>query len=411
MPRTASKDIPQWVKDFRRAIKTQCPVGWLVVEHNGTVKLEVHDSAVGKKQTLKLPFQWDESQWADALLRIRVIAKSYASGGLDLRGAAKLSERASSSYNTDWQAAVIAFREHRTRVADRTWDKKYKPVLSYALKALSAKKSPTNGSDLCDLALRQWALGTRQRQIMRQNLFAFLRFCVLRRNFRACWLPPEVIEGEAVNQKRDGYPMTDLQILRLLDALPQSNIANRWRFAIQLMAVYGCRPEDLRYIKTKRAGTELWSDYEKSQGGTKGKRTEKRRLYPLLVNDIDGSVDWNLQQRIHLREDLPSLGQPGKGGEAVGTYLRRQPTWQSIAAEAEAEGEKLTPYSFRHRYSAAGHARGLQPKQMADAMGHSLEVHMGSYARFMTRDLADAFDAVNGSSAKDQKVMNRRLKT
>ena len=85
--------------------------------------------------------------------------------------------------------------------------------------------------------------------------------------------------------------------------------------------------------------------------------------------------------------------------------------WQSIAAEAEAEGEKLTPYSFRHRYSAAGHARGLQPKQMADAMGHSLEVHMGSYARFMSPDLANAFDAVNGSSAKEQKVKRRRLKT
>ena len=81
------------------------------------------------------------------------------------------------------------------------------------------------------------------------------------------------------------------------------------------------------------------------------------------------------------------------------------------SSEAEAEGEKSTPYSFRHRYSAAGHARGLQPKQIADAMGHSLEVHMSSYARFMTRDLADAFDAVNDSSAKDQKVMNRRLKT
>ncbi|KZR75871.1 hypothetical protein PMIT1320_00865 [Prochlorococcus marinus str. MIT 1320] len=28
---------------------------------------------------------------------------------------------------------------------------------------------------------------------------------------------------------------------------------------------------------------------------------------------------------------------------------------------------------------------------MADEMGHSLEVHMCIYARFMTRDLADAF--------------------
>ena len=57
------------------------------------------------------------------------------------------------------------------------------------------------------------------------------------------------------------------------------------------------------------------------------------------------------------------------------------------------------PYSFRHRYSATGHGRGLQPKQMADAMGHSLEVHMGNYARFMTRDLASAFDAANALAA------------
>ena len=48
---------------------------------------------------------------------------------------------------------------------------------------------------------------------------------------------------------------------------------------------------------------------------------------------------------------------------------------------------------------------------MADAMGHSLEVHMGSYARFMTRDLADAFDAVNGSSAKEQKVKKETLRS
>ncbi len=48
---------------------------------------------------------------------------------------------------------------------------------------------------------------------------------------------------------------------------------------------------------------------------------------------------------------------------------------------------------------------------MTDAMGHSLEVHMDSYARFMTRDLADVFDAVNDSTSEDQKVMNRRLKS
>ena len=103
--------------------------------------------------------------------------------------------------------------------------------------------------------------------------------------------------------------------------------------------------------------------------------------------------------RRRLHPGPPPLGQPGKAGEAIRTFLKRQPTWQSIAAEAAAEGQELVPYSFRHRYSATGHGRGLQPKQMADAMGHSLEVHMGNYARFMTRDLASAFDAANGVTA------------
>ena len=39
-------------------------------------------------------------------------------------------------------------------------------------------------------------------------------------------------------------------------------------------------------------------------------------------------------------------------------------------------------------------ANGLvrSPKQCADAMGHDLQTHLKSYARFQTRDLAAAFD-------------------
>jgi integrase len=234
---------------------------------------------------------------------------------------------------------------------------------------------------------------------MRQSLSGFLRFCVQRRSFKACWLPPAAVDGEYVNEKRIGYPLTDAQVLRLVDAVPDTAAGRRWRFALQLLAVYGLRPEDLRHLVTRNNGTELWSTYQKSKGGRKGARTAERRLYPLLVHDVDGAVEWNLQKRVHLKEELPPLGQPGKAGEALGTFLKRQPTWQSIAAEAAAEGQELVPYSFRHRYSATGHARGLQPKQMADAMGHSLEVHMGNYARFMTRDLASAFEAVNAVAA------------
>ena len=359
-----------------------------------------------KQQSVNIPYAWDEANILDAVERIKVIAHAFDDGQMDLGAAALTAEVARTDHDLDWDAAIAAFREGpKKRVADTTWKLKYVPVLNPALKALRAKRAPSNGHDLCDVALKQWAPGQRQRQIMRQNLSSFLRFCVERRKFKACWLPPTSVEGEAVNEKRIGYPLTDAQILRLIDSMPDTEAGRRWRFALQLMATFGLRPEDLRYLVTRNGGTELWSTYKKSKGGRKGERTAERRLYPLVVRDVDGTpCEWNLIQRVALQEALPPLGQPGKAGEAVRTFLRRRAMWQSITEEAAAEGQELVPYSFRHRYSATGHARGLQPKQIADAMGHSLEVHMSNYARFMTRDLADAFAAVNAAPVR-QEVM------
>ena len=82
--------------------------------------------------------------------------------------------------------------------------------------------------------------------------------------------------------KRIGYPLSDAQILLILENLPQGEKHNRWRFAIQLCAVYGLRPEELRYLRIKDGanGTELWTIYQKSMGGTKGAKTEPRRCSP-----------------------------------------------------------------------------------------------------------------------------------
>ena len=70
------------------------------------------------------------------------------------------------------------------------------------------------------------------------------------------------------------------------------------------MAVYGLRPEELRWLRIK--DDQLWCSYRKSQGGRKGAKTEPRRLYPLFVRDIEGTpIDWNLQGRIQINEELP----------------------------------------------------------------------------------------------------------
>ena len=85
--------------------------------------------------------------------------------------------------------------------------------------------------------------------------------------------------------ERIGFPLSDSQIIRLVDSIKNP----KWRFAIQLMATYGLRPEDLKYLHTRNNGKELWSDYRKSKGGKKGETTEPRQLFPLFVQDIDRS--------------------------------------------------------------------------------------------------------------------------
>ena len=138
-----------------------------------------------------------------------------------------------------------------------------------------------------------------------------------------------------------------------------------------------------------------------------GENTEPRELFPLWVLDSDGTaVDWNytLKARLAAGELLPPLGRIGRAGEAIRTYLRRQDIWKVLRAEAKKEKEELTPYSFRHRFAYYGHNRPQEDgnfraaKQIADAMGHTLDTHLLSYARFKTRDLAESFDKVPTSN-------------
>ena len=194
---------------------------------------------------------------------------------------------------------------------------------------------------------------------------------------------------EIRNPKRIGFALSDSQILRLLDDIKDE----RWKFAIQLCAVYGLRPEELRNLRIKDGveGKELWSIYQKSKGGTKGAKTEPRRLHPLLIQQDGEPVDWKLQERLAIGESLPPLGAEGKGGEALRTHLRRRTAWQSLQKEAENINEVLVPYTFRHRYAKQSHAAGFPVSNIAAAMGHSIEVHLESYARFVPDGTADLY--------------------
>ena len=387
------KRLEPWEETFCKAVNS-LGVGWSVREDYGKIVIRHRPT----NQRAPVGFKWNEKDWPDALARIRNIYSLFNQGDNLKEAAKKASGKAPKlTHQYNWQDLINDYREHKgTRVKEETWKKKYIPVFTYALKALKSRKAPTNGPDLSDVCLKNWDKGTRQRQIMSQSLNGLLKFAVWRKSYPHCWLPssePETVTTE----KRVGYPLTDSQILRLIESLPKGPVHERWKFAIQLLAVYGLRPEDLRYLITRNKGRELWSMYRKSKGGSKGQKTEPRRLYPLLVYDIDGSIEWNLLDRLHAGENLPSLGKEGKASHAVKTYLNRRQMWNTIKEEAKKEYQVLTPYSFRHRFSAEGHARGGVSKVIADGMGHVLDTHLSSYARFTTKNMEQSFDDMNKS--------------
>tara|TARA_Y100001970_G_scaffold198669_1_gene241673 strand:- start:188 stop:697 length:510 start_codon:yes stop_codon:yes gene_type:complete len=147
-------------------------------------------------------------------------------------------------------------------------------------------------------------------------------------------------------------------------------------------------------------GKELHCTYRKSKGGVKGDRTSPRKLHPLLVKDIDGNrIDWKLQERIEIGEELPSLGQEGRGSLSILTHIRRKKIYNQIKEEALKIGQEAVPYSFRHRYSKESHAAGFPVNNIAEAMGHTPEVHWQNYARFKPSGTSEMYRNRNKANA------------
>ena len=389
MPRLSQTE--PWIKPFRQQIAATCGDSWYVRNNRGRIRLEVRDAG-----TVSLPYEWTARGSALALPRIQQIFKRWNGGQITLAAAAQNADTSSSHQKLDFNELLAKYRAFVPNAGDKTWQYNYLPVLKNCATAFK-DRPPVDGEALAMQCLKQWEQGSRMRQTSRQKLYGFLNWAVQRGHLKPIYAPPATLP-EVLKPKRVGYPLTDAQILQLLDNLPEGEAHDRWRFAIQLCAVHGLRPEELRHLRIKDGanGSELWTIYQKSMGGTKGAKTEPRRLHPLLVRDADGSaIDWNLQARLQVGEALPPLNRDGDGGQAINQYLRRRKVWMSLRDEAEHQGEQLTPYSFRHRYAKGMHAANIPIANISEAMGHTIEVHLKSYARFKPNATADLVAAVN----------------
>ena len=136
-------------------------------------------------------------------------------------------------------------------------------------------------------------------------------------------------------------------ILALVRAIPDA----RRRFAFQLMAAYGLRPEERQHLQIRQGRLWCMDEMVACRG-----MTRPRVLRPLPCDDwADGG---RLEERFPTQE-LPPM-QPGLGGGYVGHYLINRPLWKELRREYEAKGEKLVPYSCRHGYAHRPHAHQVR---------------------------------------------------
>ena len=397
MPRL-SKTEP-WVKEFRLLLYEQFSedARWSVGEHRNSLRLQVIHNGI--KQTRVLPFEWSREGCSRAFPEILQIYKRFYEGKTQtLAEACEKVKVSSSQTKLDIEQLINDFKKFVPNASDKTWIKSYLPVLTKAKELLERSKGkPQNGEELMMKALEQWEQGTRQRTIQRRSLNKFLSWAVARIKLPAAYAPPPTVP-EIKKPKKIGYAFTDQQILALIDDEPNP----QWQFAYQLLAVYGLRPEELRYLRIidGAEGKELWSIYKKSMGGLRGDKTKPRRLEALLVRDADGKeIDWKLQERIEIGEQLPPLGAEGQGGLALRTHIRRRKIYQQIKADALKIGQEAVPYSFRHRYSKESHTSGFDVVNIAEAMGHTPEVHWQNYSRFKPSGTTEMYRNRNKQTA------------
>jgi integrase len=389
-----------------------CRRGWTVLNHRGHARLNIAAGAGGGKRRqvlLPIPWQCDQvDQIRDAVVQVydefqqgvepdACVARmpraeeQRADGEAVLRSASSQGGRARHRGGAalhapgDWDALIAAFREHKLisgEIKPSTWHRVYRHHMNHVLGAVAVAVPPQNAKQLLETLARIWAdkPGGRTRQIQIQSTAALLRWAVAERLLGEDWDPPQdltVFVGRSRAAKAITTPLEVEHILALVRAIPDV----RWRFAFQLMAAYGLRPEELQHLQIRQG--RLWCMYEKV--ASRGK-TRPRVLRTLPCDDwADG---WRLEERFPAQE-LPPM-QPGLGGGYVGHYLMNRPLWKELRREYEAKGEKLVPYSCRHGYAHRAHVIcDLPPKVVAAAMGHSVQTHLAAYSRWCGDDVVD----------------------
>lgn len=399
MPRSTTA---RWVSALRAAVAGECPKGWLVSEQSGRVKVTVKYSD-GTRSSAMLPIPWEPACVTPTLNALTSVRASVEAGrplkeAIALLAATADGEAPAAPGAVNWPQLVERFRYQKLTTGalakESTWNWNYAPTMRQVVEVMTARSAPKTGKQLLQALVDQFGgvPGSRGRHIRLQQAAALLRFGVEEIGVEQRWMPPASI-SELVGRAPAGHntgntdstPLKDQQLTRLLECITEPH----WRLAIELMACFGLRPIELRFIRPSADGTQLHCSYCKRT--SKGS-TSARDIVGLDPAGHPGMSARLLAQlaaigRVPGATKLPRLGNlDRRTAGAIDTFLRRKPIWMALKAEVEAAGENLTVYSFRHGYALRAHEFGLMPRAAAALMGHGLQTHSQHYGQWTDRE-------------------------
>ncbi len=388
MPRPSA-----WVAVLRAGLSHSlsqegCRTGITVNEKRGRARVNISEAlGGGRRRQVPLPIEWSPEN-VDAIREAALVIYRTLAQGQPVAAAVAALTTANDDTRPagaiDWPALGEAFKQRKLssgQTKTTTWANVYARRQRAILAAADRAATPVQ---LLEAVTAPWAdqPGCRGRQLLVQQTAALLRFGVDSGRLPTDWAPPLDL-SPYVGRKRGAAsittPMAVLDIVALVEAMPDP----RWRLALQLVAAYGLRPEELQHLELR--GGRLWCTYSKVS--SKG-RTEPRPLRLLPCDDW--AAAWQLEAT-YRADRMPPM-RPGYGAECLGLYVRRRALWGELRRRYEAQGEKLVLYSFRHAYAHRAHTLCplLPTKFVAAAMGHSLETHLAAYSRWIGDDEVDA---------------------
>ena len=371
-------------------LRSSCPKGWSVRNMRGKIYLSIRSGAGGKRaSTATLPLAWAADTVPEAISLIADLQQRVDKEGFDLRDALNKVKAPvpskSPSVASEWPDLVEKFQADLqviSPVKTVSWERNYAPFLNRIIELMASSTAPINARSLAVNLIEPWSDMPTNRGKAIKCLRLFLDFAVEVHNLPAeSWTLTDrsikQLRG-AKAERRTVATISDVEILRLLDSLADSDAANRWRNAIKMMTLYGLRPEELNHLVVKdhpeTSKPAMYCTYQKVCNKSK---TAPRWLMPLPLKNLAGNVvDWNLAGAMAIKQlPMPPLGDK----YAVKTFLDRQKVWTELREKYEECGEWLRPYSFRNSYSLRAHRIGHRNDVICMAMGHSLSSHETNY--------------------------------